>query len=69
MEKPNPRNHPNHRERGPKRYGYTVADVAALAGLSIATVRLRQTEGKIRLGDLGSVVRFVAWRWRNNRTM
>ncbi len=33
------REHKQHRERGPKRYSYTVNDVAALTGLSVGYLR------------------------------
>ena len=50
----------NHHERGPKRYQYTVNDVARIAGLTVGTVRNYQYDKIVCLSDLESVVRFLA---------
>jgi hypothetical protein len=51
-----------HRERGPAKHFYTAADVAALAGLSVKTLRNYRADGKVDLDSLESVVAFVVER-------
>lgn len=62
-----PRNNPNHRERRPVQHAYTVAHVAALAGVSIQTVRAAASRhgsapAELNMRSLESVVRFVVKR-------
>lgn len=51
----NPRSSPRHRERGPKRYTYTIEDVARLANRSVHTIHAHG--GKI--SDLAYVVDLI----------
>lgn len=50
----------DHRERGPSKYTYTIRDVAAVARLSVGTIRKYQTDGRVSLSSLESVVDFLA---------
>jgi hypothetical protein len=56
---------PNHRERGPKEYVYTVESVAAAAGRAVTTVRqdsgprLAKSPKGVEMSDLLSVARYV----------
>jgi hypothetical protein len=52
----NPRDKPGHRERGPKRYHYTVEDIARLAGRSVATIHAHGA----KVADLEYVIRLIA---------
>lgn len=51
----NPRSNPNHRERGLKRYHYTVEDIARSAGLAVSTIH---THGA-KVADLEYVIALV----------
>lgn len=56
----NPRHHPNHRERGLKRWHYTYGDIARVTGLSLVTVRNYSRRGKYDPGDLANLIRWAA---------
>lgn len=52
----------NHRERGPKKWSFTYADIAKACGITAKTVR-NAAAGKspeLDMTDLKSLVRFVA---------
>lgn len=48
----------NHRERGPKKYIYTVKTIAEFTELAVSTVRAYSLRG-LKLDDLASVSAFV----------
>ena len=54
-----PRNNPNHRERGPKRFSFTYADVARATGLSQRTARALAQRGAYDPNDLRSLAAFI----------
>lgn len=51
-----------HRERGPKAFAYTYADIARAAGVQPQTVRVAVSEKRLDPASLESVVAFVAER-------
>jgi hypothetical protein len=53
---------PSHKERGPRRYTYTIQDVARAASLSVHTVRSH----KVDLTDFKAVCLWVASRQQDN---
>jgi hypothetical protein len=53
-----------HRERGPKKFFYTYADIARICGLSVASVQTYASRGDFEPGDLESVIAFVVARRR-----
>ncbi len=55
---------PKHRERGPKRWSYTYADIAKAAGLSVGTVKNYKKLGRLDPSDLASVAHLIC---RENR--
>ena len=52
------RDHPNHRERGPKTFLYTYRDLARLFGTSVAGARQAAYRGSYDPSDLASVCRY-----------
>lgn len=52
----------NHRERGPKKWSFTYADIAKACGITEKTVRNAAAgkSPKIDMTDLVSVYRFIA---------
>lgn len=63
-----PRRHPGHRERGPKRFDLTYQHVADATGLSLATVRSGAEDLRSALlqGDLAALVTGIAARVRGH---
>ena len=53
-----PRDHPNYRERGYKKFNYTYEDLASLFGIKIQSVRNLVSEGKFNPSDLESVFNY-----------
>lgn len=45
--------------KSPHKFSYTYKDVSRLTGLSVETLRVYSSQGKFKVGDLGSVVNFV----------
>ena len=58
-EKPAPCDHPNWKPRGPKRYHWTLGELAALVDRHPDTIRRHIKAGRFDPLDLGSVVRYV----------
>ena len=58
---------PKHRERGPKRWTYTYADIAKASGLSLGTVKNYKKLGRLDPADLGSVARLICREDRRDR--
>lgn len=56
MHPKDPRNNPNHRERGVKRFYYSHNDIATLLDRSVHTVKKLITEGKLDPSNLNSIV-------------
>ena len=49
----------NHRERGPKRFGFGLADAAKATGLSVRQVQRAIASGELIPGDLVSLAWWV----------
>lgn len=62
-----PRRRPGHRERGPKRYSYTVHEVARVLGCSVRWVYQLRQRGALNLDSLESVVTVAAERRARTR--
>lgn len=57
----------HHRERGPKRWEYTYADIAKAAGLSVGTLKNYKKLGRFDPADLESVARLICRANRRKR--
>ena len=66
MKKGDPRNNPEHRERGVKRWYYTYKDVSKITGLSVDRLRHMHQEGAFDMGNLQDVVLLGAERVLRN---
>ena len=53
-----PRNNPNHRERGQKKFSQTYTDIAEFLGLSEGHVKRLCYRGKLNPGDLDSIMMY-----------
>lgn len=58
-----PRTSGKHRERGPKRFWYTYADLARVYGVAVGTVKWWAATGRLEPGDLEA----VAMKWLERR--
>ncbi len=56
MHPKDPRNNPNHRERGLVRYTYTVNDIANTLNRSVNTIKKLITTGKLDPSNLKSII-------------
>jgi len=54
----NLRAHPNHRERGPRTFSYTYADLASLLGVTEAAVRQAAYRKSFDPSNLQSVIAY-----------
>ena len=53
-----PRNNPNHRERGYREYIYTYRDLAKLFGISVNAIRQAVYRGCFDPRDMASIIRY-----------